>query len=313
LTNSSANTGTITGFTPSNAVLTATTGQSIPAAPGTINSTISLLSTGTNTTAIGATVTYLTTPADATPANNVATVNVRIGNAPLHATTSSTNFGAALIAATPISVTPYTDLSSNTIGQTSTGTTVPALGTTATIYNYTNSTGTDTGISMAWRSRTAAEASSTVPGDNGTLVAGYLVSDVVNLTSMGNAGGTGFTDTFILQMSYNEALLDGFESFGVTEGNIVIAWKNGTEWVNAVNGNSTPGGTYFANQAYNAASRSLGDYGIDPANNVVWAVLNHNSEFAVIPEPSTLVLGGLALLGFAGAGLRRRRMSKQHA
>lgn len=33
-------------------------------------------------------------------------------------------------------------------------------------------------------------------------------------------------------------------------------------------------------------------------------------EFAVIPEPSTLVLGGLALLGFAGVGLRRRRMAQ---
>jgi fibronectin-binding autotransporter adhesin len=313
LTNGNGNTGTLSGFTPSNAVLTATTGQSIPASPGTVNSTISLLSTAANTTAIGATVTYQTTAADANATDNVAAVNVRIGNAPLHATTSSTNFGAALIASTPISVTPYTGLASNTIGQTSTGSTVPALGTTATIFDYTNSTGTDTGVSMAWRSRTAAEASSTVPGDNGSLVAGYLVSDVVNLTGMGNAGGTGFTDTFILQMSYNEALLDGFETFGVNEGNIVIAWKNGTEWVNAVNGNSTPGGTYFANQAYNAASRSLGDYGIDPANNVVWAVLNHNSEFAVIPEPSTLVLGGLALLGFAGAGLRRRRIAKQQA
>jgi fibronectin-binding autotransporter adhesin len=311
LTNSSANTGTLSGFTPSNAVLTATTGQSIPASPGTVNSTISLLSTGTNTTAIGATVTYQTTATDANAANNVATVNVRIGNAPLHATASSTNYGAALVAATPISVTPYTGLASNTIGQTATGSTVPALGTSATIYNYTNSTGTDTGVSMAWRTRTAAEASSTVPGDNGSLVAGYLVSDVVNLTGMGNAGGTGFTDTFILQMSYNEALLDGFESFGVTHGNIVIAWKDGLgNWINAVNGNSTPGGTYYANQAYNAASRSLGDYGIDPVNNVVWAVLNHNSEFAVIPEPSTLVLGGLALLGFAGMGLRKRRMAK---
>lgn len=30
-------------------------------------------------------------------------------------------------------------------------------------------------------------------------------------------------------------------------------------------------------------------------------------SIAAIPEPSTLVLGGLALLGFAGAGLRRRR------
>jgi len=42
-------------------------------------------------------------------------------------------------------------------------------------------------------------------------------------------------------------------------------------------------------------------------------VLNHNSDFAVIPEPSTLVFGGLALLGLAGAGLRRRRLAQQQA
>ncbi len=32
-------------------------------------------------------------------------------------------------------------------------------------------------------------------------------------------------------------------------------------------------------------------------------------SFAVIPEPSTLVFGGLAVLGFAGARMRRRQMS----
>jgi hypothetical protein len=34
---------------------------------------------------------------------------------------------------------------------------------------------------------------------------------------------------------------------------------------------------------------------------VVWAVLNHNSEFAVVPEPSAIVLAmiaGMMMLGF---------------
>ena len=57
----------------------------------------------------------------------------------------------------------------------------------------------------------------------------------------------------------------------------------------------------------------LGSRGVDVDTNTVWAILDHNSEFAVIPEPSTFVLGGLALLGFAGAGLRRRRLAKQQA
>ena len=30
---------------------------------------------------------------------------------------------------------------------------------------------------------------------------------------------------------------------------------------------------------------TLGDWGVNTANNTVWAVVNHNSEFAVIPSP----------------------------
>ncbi len=59
---------------------------------------------------------------------------------------------------------------------------------------------------------------------------------------------------------------------------------------------------------------ALGTWGIDIDGNgtdgkgKVWAVLNHNSEFAVIPEPGTLVAGGFGMLGIAVAGLRRRRL-----
>ena len=35
----------------------------------------------------------------------------------------------------------------------------------------------------------------------------------------------------------------------------------------------------------------------DPDNNVVWAIIDHNSDFAVIPEPSTYALiGGIICL-----------------
>jgi fibronectin-binding autotransporter adhesin len=188
-----------------------------------------------------------------------------------------------------------------------------ALGTTATI--LTGTATSDMTVSMAWRVRGANESSS-IPAnnDNGTLAAGYLISDVVNLSGM----GAGVTDTFVLQMSYNEALLgvDGpsaaqHEAAGAALGRIFLAWNDGGTWVNAVTGN-TGGTAQFFNRDYSAGldGTTLGHWGVDTTTNTVWAVLNHNSEFAVIPEPSTLVLGGLALLGFAGVGLRRRRLAK---
>jgi autotransporter-associated beta strand protein len=298
------NSGTATGtasLANTNSNLSVSGNLSGIAAAGTALQTLSPTSTAVNGTTTGT----LTVTANS-GGSNVINTTVNVGNASYAGPVSSAAFGTALSAATPISGTPYSGLSSTTVGLTSTGTTVPSLGTTATIFSYTNSSGTDTTVSMAWRSRTADEASN-IPSlnDNGNKTVGYLLSDVVNITGMDN--GNGFTDTFILQMNYNEALLDGHEPAGVNHGNIYIAWKTGSIWVNSILGNSTAASHYYPNQAYNASARVLGDYGIDPTNNVVWAVLDHNSEFAVIPEPSTMVAGGLALLGFVGVGLRRRR------
>jgi hypothetical protein len=42
-------------------------------------------------------------------------------------------------------------------------------------------------------------------------------------------------------------------------------------------------------------------------NNTVWVVLDHNSEFAVVPEPATLAFLMFGGLSMAGAGIIRRR------
>jgi hypothetical protein len=49
----------------------------------------------------------------------------------------------------------------------------------------------------------------------------------------------------------------------------------------------------------------VGVWGVDTTNDEAWAVVNHNSEFAVVPEPSAIVLAIFGVLG--GICVMRRR------
>ena len=153
--------------------------------------------------------------------------------------------------------------------------------------------GSATSVSMAWRNRTAGEQ---------TVSGGDLISDVLNL------GGTG-SDVYALQMSY--ALV-------IPSGAIQLGWYNGSGWVNADAGNTgnnaTAGelgysGSFASFQsAYGTTLTSyIGAYGVDTVNDVAWTVVDHSSQFAVIPEPGTLVILATGLLGLLVYAWRRRR------
>jgi fibronectin-binding autotransporter adhesin len=194
-----------------------------------------------------------------------------------------------------------------------------ALGSSADIRAGHNNSVAAYDLAMQWRFHNAATDG---PG---------LISDVLNLTGMSSSsGGHLQTDSFLLQMTYNAATLGPRESMLAASGLIELAWLNSCVnqpnglWQNATIGNFGAGlsedvfqnvqSSWDAFAAANSITDSnignfLGSYGVDVAHHQVWAVVNHNSQFAVVPEPSALILlliGGLALSG--SAARRRRRV-----
>jgi hypothetical protein len=135
------------------------------------------------------------------------------------------------------------------------------------------------------------------------------LSDVLQLTAPGS---------FVLQLTYNDTAANA-QAGG--EGESFLGWLNPStnNYDNAIAGNT--GNTsyaltkYFGSYAGFLTSISsdgsnlaliMGAWGIDTTNNTVWAVLNHNSEFTVVPEPSTyaMLVSGLFMLALV---VRRRK------
>ncbi|MDD4891049.1 MAG: PEP-CTERM sorting domain-containing protein [Phycisphaerae bacterium] len=137
---------------------------------------------------------------------------------------------------------------------------------------------------MNWRQHTATEYSDS-----------QVISDVVDLTlDVSKLADT----TYVLQMTYDPSTIPT----GKTEADLALLYSaDGLTWANAGTGSNLG--------AWTSSDTTPGQWGVDTATNVVWAVLNHNSQFAigtVVPEPATmgfLALGGLAM---AGAAIRRR-------
>lgn len=117
-----------------------------------------------------------------------------------------------------------------------------------------------------------------------------------------------FSDTYHLEGTGNSAFVLQL-SFASLESGLVLGWLDEGEWVRAGEGNADNNATggmlgfvgSFAGfqAAYGTDLGSyMGAYGAETAEGVtsVWAVLNHNSAFAAIPEPSVLLLLPAGLL-----------------
>ncbi len=191
-----------------------------------------------------------------------------------------TDFAAALLRNVGIDAS-YDGFGSTAIGD-------DAFGSAADLIDGIN-TGTEKSLLMQWRL-----------GNEDDLAAG-LASDVLNLSGMVNDGDQ--TDQFTLQMSYSVDALPGGADAEATlaeDGKIQLVWFNETEslWSNAALGNiGEENDVLFMGVGF-SADGVLGHWGIDTTAHTVWAVLDHNSQFAVaVPEPGTLTLLAIGLFG----------------
>ncbi len=162
-----------------------------------------------------------------------------------------------------------------------TGTLASQLGgvnTGAQILEGSNSFGSDVTLQMSFSTLSPA------------------LNDLERLSDVFSLSGTGL-DVFVLQLNVT-GLLD----------TATIGWLDGTQtWVNAIDENSGTGflGGIFYQSSFSAfvgdnggvfnPTTMLGAYGND-GNGNVWAVLDHNSDFAAVPEPSTWVLLGIGAM-----------------
>lgn len=231
---------------------------------------------------------------------------------------------------------PYNVVDSSVVGQvagtTGGNTAFPPIGVggRARILAGTNSSATGKTVTMGWRSRlTPSEVSPAQHPPMPDSVTTGLVSDVVDLNGLGNP-----SDPFVLDMTYNPALLPKHNAPGIetslANNKLIymvspLSGIDGTQYVNTVavnTGNVVTSpldrrygyvGSYAAFQADAAGGNGgtpgseLGAWGVDTALHEVWAVVDHNSTFAVVPEPSTMLLAGFGLLGLVGL---RRRLKK---
>jgi hypothetical protein len=269
------------------------------------------------------------TGANVYPSSGSATVNVGSAVAVQGVNIGTTQtWGPALYAQVQGNGTTYAGLASivNTGSSASN-----ALGTMAMIMSGSNnSTTTPAVVQMAWRTRAPDEmpGHGTQPPMSRANGAGYLISDVVQLSGLAQAAGgsTNQTDPYVLEMTFSSTALTGGVANNYNSGYLFLGTlASSGSWENAVEGNLagsyslTPNPanfvswqTFQSNNSSKTLPQLLGSWGVDPTNDTAWAVVDYdNAQFAVVPESGTLVMLLVGTGGLAPAIRRRWKARKK--
>ena len=225
----------------------------------------------------------------------------------------------------------YAGLTSTVTGASGSGGATPFL-STATI--LAGRASTDTTVRFSWRTPNLNEYYSTSTVGPMHDSAGYssLLSDVLHLQGIASTGsqlpdGRRPVDPFVLQLTYQDgAFLDAVYEYGATidwteddivaAGEIQIAHRPvGGVWTENSLGNISSAAALVTNfsgswaqfaSTYGANDDNLtsflGCWGVNKQTNHVWAVIDHNSVFSVVPAPGTALL----LLSYRLVANRRR-------
>ena len=342
----------LTGFTPSGNTAFQTnlaTFGGLPAASGSngntftaaLNTSSYMTGSGTITIAASQLADDSSLPGAGNNNNGGLTVALQgnVGNATADASSSPASFGTALTAPVAANAS-YANLESTVTATTGSGG-QSMVGSTATILAGTASVATT--ASMAWRTATLPAGTASVATAARTAFRPAaskpptgaregFVSDVLSLTGIAvvdgqTKDGSVHTDTFVLQMNYSPPILTartGLSELAAAQAGLIqmdyldlgpddVAGTLDDQWEPAVLGNfGSDNDTFLGLGAWNG-DMTLGDWGVNVQTHTVWAVLDHNSQFAVVPEPTTLALLAAAAIGLVGYEWRRRHAAGRWA